>query len=99
MYLLLAEIDPNQVSFDYTKKCPESNDNKNRCSIQVLYQGLVIFQDQGDCPINFSVSCGNCPEGTEEHKTSAYPGYCCMDCASIAAEIRGLTNTVRGLNG
>jgi hypothetical protein len=80
---------------DPTRKCISVNNNK--CTIQITYNGLTIFQDQGNCPVNFSVSCGNCPPGTEEHKSSIYPGYCCLDCASVASEIRGITNTIRGL--
>jgi hypothetical protein len=81
---------------DRTVKCPSPN--AERCSIEISHNGLVIFSDQGNCPVNFSVNCSNCPPGTEEHKSPIYPGYCCLDCASIASEIRGITNTVRGFN-
>jgi hypothetical protein len=85
-----------QFDIDPNRKCPTANGE--RCSIQITHNGIVIFQDQGNCPVTFSVSCGNCPPGTEEHKSSIYPGYCCLDCASVASEIRLITNTVRGLN-
>ena len=84
------DIDPN-------RKCPTPA-SRQRCSIQIIYNGLTIFQDQGNCPVTFTVSCGNCPPGTEEHKTNTYPGYCCFDCNSILSEVKGITNTIRGLN-
>ncbi|MBW4642924.1 MAG: hypothetical protein KME23_08000 [Goleter apudmare HA4340-LM2] len=68
-----------------------------RCSIQILHNGSVIFQDQGDCPVSYSVKCGNCPEGTEEIKTNIYPGYCCLDCAAVANEIKAITSIVKAI--
>ncbi|MBD2503131.1 hypothetical protein [Anabaena azotica] len=95
-FLTVGKINDQWAFPNYSIKCPSTN--KQRCSIQILHNGLIIFQDQGDCPVTFSVSCGNCPDGQEEHKTSTYPGYCCMDCASLEAEIRTITNTIRRLN-
>jgi hypothetical protein len=83
---------------DLNRKCPTNSNSLERCSIQITYNGLTIFQDQGNCPLTFNVSCGNCPPGTEEHQINVYPGYCCFDCNSIANDIRGLTNIVKGLN-
>lgn len=83
----------NWVLVDTSQKCPQTV-NK-RCSIQVRYNGLVIFQDQGNCPITYSVSCGNCPNGQEEHRISKYPGYCCMDCSVIKNEIKSIASVLK----
>jgi hypothetical protein len=38
---------------------------------------------------------GNCPEGQCECHSDSYPGYCCNDCASTAAQIQSITNQLR----
>lgn len=75
-------------------KCSNSKDK--RCSLQVFdSEGNMIFQDQGDCPCEFEVQCGNCPENTIECKTSHYPGYCCIPCVPTANKIDNLSNSIR----
>lgn len=93
-----GEIVPGQLLIvNPNQKCPAPG--KKRCSIQVLYNNILVFSDQGDCPVSFSVQCGNCPPGTEEHKSPAFPGYCCLECENIASQIRQIAATVRGING
>lgn len=58
-------------------KCPTPL--KNRCNIQVKYKNTVIFQDQGECPINFRVECGDCPKDCERVEIPEYPGYKCIE--------------------
>ena len=68
------------------------------CTIKILYKNQVIFADKGKCPINFSVTCGDeCPPGTTKCLKSDYPGYCCLPCAPIAAEIKALASQIRSL--
>ncbi len=68
------------------------------CIIKVLHKGQVIFADKGKCPITFSVACGDeCPEGTTKCLKSDYPGYCCLPCAPIAAEIKAIASQIRSL--
>jgi hypothetical protein len=88
---------PAIASIDHSQKCPPPYAAQN-CYIRILHQNIVIHLDRGTCPVTFTVSCGNCPPGTEEHRTNIYPGYCCFDCNSLQAEIRALTNIVKGLN-
>lgn len=83
-------INMQDLRIDLTKKCPQ--ETKKRCSIVVLYKGLTIWSDQGDCPISFSVQCGNCPDGQHECESNVYPFYCCSDCAGTAAKINNLVN-------
>ena len=70
-----------------------------RCSLQIMHNGQLLFQDQGECPVVYDVQCTKCPEGTCECPTPNYPGYCCLDCASTAASIRAITNNLRAKNG
>ncbi len=93
--LNVYSLNPGSYAINPLIKCPSPNPEK--CSIVVTYNNLTIFKDQGDCPLEFEVKCGNCPEGQEEHKISVYPGYCCMDCASIKQEIISIRNTVRNI--
>jgi hypothetical protein len=84
------------VGIDRNQKCPSVN--SKRCSIQVQFNGLTIFQDQGNCPVSFNVKCSNCPPGQHEVKTNTYPGFCCLDCAAIKTEIAIIKNAVRSVN-
>lgn len=69
------------------------------CIIKVLHKGQVVFADRGKCPITFSVACGDeCPEGTTKCLKSDYPGYCCLPCAPIAAEIKAIASQIRSIN-
>lgn len=71
----------------------------NRCSIEVKSKGIIIFQDQGECPVSFNVICGeDCPSGTLKCPQSGYPGYCCLPCDEIAAGIKAITTHVRSIN-
>lgn len=61
--------------------------------------GGIIFDDDAiDC--DWSVQCDDdCPEGTCKCISPIYPGYCCLDCESTAANIRAITNDLRAKNG
>lgn len=73
-------------------------DPKPGCTIKVLYKGQVIFADKGKCPITYSVVCGDeCPPGTTKCLKSDYPGYCCLPCNEIKAEIKAIASQVRRL--
>jgi hypothetical protein len=88
-------MNPGTFSINPNTKCPSAN--LERCSLIVKYNGLILHQDQGNCPVTYEVVCGNCPEGQEEHKINTYPGYCCFDCAGMKQEITSLKNMVKGL--
>lgn len=69
------------------------------CTIKVLHEGQVIFADKGKCPITYSVVCGEeCPPGTTRCLKSDYPGYCCLPCSPIAAEIKAIASQIRSLS-
>jgi hypothetical protein len=86
---------PSSLIIDTTVNCPSSQQKNSRCSIIVTHEGVTIFQDQGDCPIEHEVQCGNCPDGNIECKKSGYPGYCCIPCEELANKIHNLANKVR----
>lgn len=78
---------------------PEDDPNKPKCEIKVSYNGQLIHSDRGNCPIPFEVICGEqCPEGYLKCASTNYPGYCCLPCAPIAAEIKAITSQVRSIN-
>ena len=77
---------------DANRKCPTPK--SGRCSIQVLYKGLIIHQDQGNCPVTYNVQCGRCPDGQHECESKIYPYYCCNDCADTAKKIKAIASKV-----
>lgn len=61
--------------------------------------GRVIFKAEvKNC--SQQITCGDeCPEGFCKCSSPGYPGYCCLDCAATAANIRTITNDLRLKNG
>lgn len=88
----------NTLQFDPNRKCPANQQGGTRCSIQVLYNGQVIFQDQGNCPVTFDVTCGNCADDEIKCEKPEYPGYCCVKCSEIVTEIQSIKSTLRSIN-
>lgn len=67
----------------------------DKCIIQIISSTGQIFTKTGECPIEYTVICGDeCPEGSCKCITPGYPGYCCLDCGSAAASIRAITNSL-----
>jgi hypothetical protein len=85
-------LNPGSYIIDPTIHCPIPN--KQRCSILVKHKGIIIFQDQGDCPLSISVQCGNCPEDMHECTHQAYPGYCCVPCKETGDKLKNIANKV-----
>ncbi|GAX43440.1 hypothetical protein NIES4075_44530 [Tolypothrix sp. NIES-4075] len=68
------------------------------CKIIISSQGMKLYEETGDCPVNFKVSCDDdCPEGTMKCEIPQYPGYCCLPCET-KSEIAALTALVRNIN-
>lgn len=68
------------------------------CFIEVKHNNLLISKDSGDCPINYSVTCGEeCPPGTIKCLSTNYPGYCCIPCSEIKNEIKAIASQIRSL--
>lgn len=77
---------------DTTVRCP--NSSSKRCSIIIEHKGIIVFQDQGNCPATYSVQCGKCSDGQHECESKIYPYYCCNSCADTANKIRNLASQV-----
>ncbi|MDZ8190013.1 MAG: hypothetical protein RMX96_34905 [Nostoc sp. ChiSLP02] len=61
--------------------------------------GQLIAQLKAD-NCNFDVACSeDCPAGKCKCATDSYPGYCCLDCAATAANIKAITNELRANYG
>lgn len=86
---------PSIERIDYSRGCPPPYPPE-KCYIKVSSNGKQIFKDRGDCPVNFNVVCGDeCPLGHCRCATQNYPGYCCLPCAQVAAELAGIAAIAR----
>jgi hypothetical protein len=88
-----VNVNPNTLIIDNSKGCPSPQ--KEKSSIIVSAGGRTIFQDQGDAPLSYKIQCGNCPDGQSEMKINKHPGYCCIDCQSVAQEIAALRYAIK----
>lgn len=92
------DIDVSTLVYKATPKCPGVPSSPNKCRIEVKSKGIIIFQDQGECPASFEVICGEgCPRGTVKCLKSGYPGFCCLPCGEIKSEIKAIASQVRRL--
>lgn len=89
---LVTSIADSYILINTDIKCDTAK-NK-RCSIEIKHKGLIIFQDQGNCPVTYSVQCGKCPDGQHECESKIYPYYCCNSCADTASKIKKLASKV-----
>ncbi|MEH2371947.1 hypothetical protein [Nostoc sp.] len=87
-----------QITIDNNIHCPVAALG-DKCQIIISNGGQQLFQAKGKCPVSFTVSCGNCPEGQCECHSDSYPGYCCLDCGAVASNIRTITNELKEKNG
>ena len=85
----------SETSFTINPLIKCASANKKRCSIEVKFNGLIIFKAQGDCPCTYSIQCGNCEDDSQECKHQAYPGYCCIPCEKTAQAINNIANKIK----
>jgi hypothetical protein len=85
------------ANIDQSRGCPPPIPPQDY-RIQVLYQGNVIFSDISDTPINYIVSCGDCPANHIKCECPGYPGYCCIPCSEIRNGIAAATSAIRSVN-
>lgn len=87
------------VVVDNTVHCPGTPTDDGKCQIVISNNGQTLFQARGDCPINFTVACGDgCPKGQCKCHSDSYPGYCCLDCKTVAAKIGEVVNDLKYRN-
>lgn len=68
------------------------------CELKVTYDNRLIFRAAGKCPGTFEVSCDGCPPNHIKCPIKKHPGYCCIPCASVAAELAAMKLKVRRIN-
>ncbi len=93
-----AAVITSAVTEDHTVHCPSNTPNNGTCTLAISHQGATLFKVQGNCPLTYVVTCGKCPPGTCECHSDSYPGYCCNDCGSNAAQIHEITQSLRNQN-
>ncbi|MEH2065140.1 MAG: hypothetical protein V7K50_23250 [Nostoc sp.] len=101
----IPSIIDNRIFSDFDNYYP---DNTGNCSYLVKSKGYTLsvtdatgkaFTRGFNSRPTFVVTCeDDCPLGTCKCHTDAYPGYCCNDCNSTAAQIQAITNTMRVKN-
>jgi len=76
-----------------------NRDAANLFSLRVVDRlGVILTRNYSQNP-EYAVTCNDdCPEGTSKCFSTNYPGYCCLPCNEIKAEIRAITSHVRSLN-
>lgn len=85
--------DPNNCVLDYL--VAESGDLRGQ--IRVSHNNKLIYVDEGVLPCEFEVSCEGCPPGFMRCKSTNYPGYYCVPCREIKAELIAARLAVRSL--
>lgn len=69
------------------------------CELTITLANRTRFVDSGECPCNFTVQCGDCPEGTLRCDCPSDPrGYCCLPCTETITSISSITNLLKALN-
>ncbi|MEH2454490.1 hypothetical protein [Nostoc sp.] len=87
-----AKLTDTNISVDNSVKCPvPAGSTTQVCNIKISSNGNILFQADGDCPVNFTVGCGDeCPDGYCKIDCKTYPGYCCLNEAELQSLITQL---------
>ena len=90
---LNCKLDVNLVNIKISPRYPNQVDNcgdppLGKCTIKVNHANQTIFSVSGDSPCNYTVACGEeCPEGFLKCESTSYPGYCCISCNELKAQV------------
>lgn len=77
--------------------CPGAGDEV--CELQILHRGAAVFTKEGDCPCEFDIKCGEeCPTGQIKGPSNRPPGYCCISCDDVRAQISAIQASIRRAN-
>lgn len=83
---------PTYCSFTLEYRPPS---NEPQSEIKITDASGQTFTDRGKSPCKFKVQCGNnCPEGQAKVDQPGYPGYCCIDCKALAAQVQAISNQI-----
>lgn len=66
--------------------------------IEIIDNKGKVFKDYGVDKPSFKVQCGKCPDGFLECCKTGYPGYCCIPCNEIKAELVAAKKELKRLN-
>jgi len=92
----LLSIEPLPPNLD---NCGDLPGDKKRCKILVSAMGNVLINEEGNCPVNYAVTCDEeCPSGTVKCFSTNYPGYCCLPCEPTKQSIISIKNLVQSVN-
>lgn len=77
---------------------PDNCGSGEGCTFKVTdATGKIFERTESTCPEVY-VTCGDeCPPGMCKCPSDAYPGYCCLDCSSVAASLRQIANQARSI--
>ncbi|MEQ9355117.1 hypothetical protein [Coleofasciculus chthonoplastes] len=90
-------IDVDSLQIDTSVKCPVPPvPMESICHLKVLHQGIVIHQDQGECPVNWTIDCDPCPPNTircvEGGKVR------CVPCSELLNPLKQITSKLKQIN-
>lgn len=89
----VQELDITTLRVNSNQNCATQRNSK--CSIQIIHENTVIFQDQGECPVTFSVQCDDCADDEIKCKKASYPGYCCIKCSEVSFGLQLIEDSLR----
>lgn len=96
-----TQIDTRTVVITRLDGLPDNCGNapEEYCQLKIAPTNRPIFIATGQCPLTFSVQCGECPEGTMRCECLSDPrGYCCLPCDETINSIKSITNLLKVFN-
>lgn len=92
----LVDVVPSNTT--YVPSTPPYIKSKKIYYISFDKDNRNVYLEESDTEFSYNVSCDSCPPGTLKCFSTNYPGYCCLPCSPVAADIKGIANTVKQLN-
>lgn len=65
--------------------------------LKVFHASKLLYRTTGKSPYSFDVSCNGCPKGWLRCSSNNYPGYCCIPCNELQAQLIASRIAVRKL--
>lgn len=86
------------LQIDTSVKCPKLVEESVKCKayLKIFNDSKILYQDQGDCPINYSVDCDPCPPNTIKCKKNGKVR--CVPCSEFLNPLKQITSTVKRIN-
>jgi len=87
-------IDVDSLQIDKSVNCPVPMENI--CHLKVFHQGVIIHQDQGKCPVSYTVDCDPCPPGTIRCVKGGKVR--CVPCSEFLNPLKQITSKLERIN-